>query len=307
MLNHYGFHSTGNELLYNGMTGEQIESVFFMGPTYYTRLKHMVQDKINSRAGGPRDALTRQTNHGRSKNGGLRIGDMERDCVIAHGMGSFMYDSMMTRGDLYRMAICNQTGTIAIYNRETDSLYSPMVDGPIGYEKIDNETFVPHLITKYGKEFSIVEVPYCFKLLFQELASMQVQMRLITSDNIESLTTLGKKNIGNISRFTTNPISEKKESIMFERPESRDIVSTKKSIEPVKKVEEKLPVITEETKLEEYKVEPENEEVVVTEVDNTEVNESSENIPGSVAETKGGEQPTPIEEETKKINIVKIE
>jgi len=162
-----------------------------MGPTYYTRLKHMVQDKINSRAGGPRDALTRQTNHGRSKNGGLRIGDMERDCVIAHGMGSFMFDSMMTRGDLYRMAICNQTGTIAIYNRESDSLFSPMVDGPIGFEKIDNETFVPHLVTKYGKEFSIVEVPYCFKLLMQELASMQVQMRLITADNIETLTTLG--------------------------------------------------------------------------------------------------------------------
>ena len=72
--------------------------------------------------------------------------------------------------------------------------------------KIDNETFVPHLISKYGREFSIVEVPYCFKLLLQELASMQVHMRLITADNIESLITLGKKSLGNLSRFTSNPI-----------------------------------------------------------------------------------------------------
>jgi DNA-directed RNA polymerase II subunit RPB2 len=250
MLNHYGFHSTGNELLYNGLTGEQIESVFFMGPTYYTRLKHMTQDKINHRAGGPRDALTRQTNHGRSKNGGLRIGDMERDCVIAHGMGSFMYDSMMTRGDSYRMAICNQTGTIAIYNRETDSLFSPMVDGPIGFEKIDNETFVPHLISKYGREFSIVEVPYCFKLLLQELASMQVHMRLITADNIESLTTLGKKSLGNLSRFTTNPIKEKSEIIQYELPVSKDIVSKKSEPQPKKTVPIPLPQITEQPEIE---------------------------------------------------------
>jgi DNA-directed RNA polymerase II subunit RPB2 len=211
MLNHYGYHSTGNELLYNGMTGEQIETVFFMGPTYYTRLKHMTQDKINHRARGPRDALTRQTNHGRSKNGGLRIGDMERDCVLAHGMSSFMCDSMMNRGDSYRIAICNQSGTIAIYNRETDSLFSPMIDGPIGYEKIDNETFVPNMITRYGRDFSIVEVPYSFKLLMQELITMQVQMRLITSDNIESLTTLGKRTIGDINRFTN--IKEKQVDI----------------------------------------------------------------------------------------------
>jgi DNA-directed RNA polymerase II subunit RPB2 len=189
---------------------------------------------------------------------------MERDCVIAHGMGSFMYDSMMTRGDSYRMAICNQSGTIAVYNRETDSLFSPMVDGPISFEKIDNETFVPHLITKYGKEFSIVEVPYCFKLLLQELAAMQVHMRLITADNVESLTTLGKKSLGNLSRFTTNPIKEKKDSIAFERPESKDIGIKKKEVKEIKPAVT-LPPITEalvetnqldeSSNLEEYKME----------------------------------------------------
>jgi DNA-directed RNA polymerase II subunit RPB2 len=240
LLNQYNFHSTGNEILYNGMNGEQIESVFFMGPTYYTRLKHMVKDKINYRAGGLRDALTRQTNHGRARGGGLRIGDMERDGVIAHGMSSFMYDSMMTRGDSYRMAICNQTGTIAVYNRDNDSFYSPIVDGPLSFDKVDNETFVPHLITRYGKEFSIVEVPYCFKLLMQELASMNVQMRIITADNIESLTTIGKNSLGNMKEWLKEDIKS-----TIERPEINKSNNSMKQI--IKKTEALMPIQEENT------------------------------------------------------------
>jgi len=195
MLNNFDYHSSGNELLYNGMTGEQIEANIFFGPTYYLRLKHMVKDKINYRAKGPRTLLTRQTNHGRANDGGLRIGEMERDGVIAHGMSTFLYDSLMTRGDTYKVAVCNHSGTLAIYNKETHHFYSPMVDGPIKYDSIDKNTFVPQLITKYGKEFSIIEIPYSFKLLIHELTSMNVQMRLITSDNIEQLTKLGERQI----------------------------------------------------------------------------------------------------------------
>jgi DNA-directed RNA polymerase II subunit RPB2 len=201
LLNEYNLHSSGNEILYNGMTGEQIESEIYMGPTYYTRLKHMTQDKINYRARGPRAALTRQTNHGRSKDGGLRIGDMERDSILSHGMSSFMYDSMMTRGDYYKMAICNHSGTIAIYNRATQNFYSPIVDGPLQFETVDAETLVPSTVTKFGKEFSIVEVPYCLKLLIHELTTMNVQMRLITADTIESLTTAGKRSLGSFQEW----------------------------------------------------------------------------------------------------------
>ncbi len=190
MLNEYGYHSSGNEILYNGMTGEQIESLIYMGPTYYTRLKHMTKDKINSRARGPRTALTRQTNHGRAKDGGIRIGEMERDAIAAYGMASIMTDSMMNRGDAYRMAICNHSGTIAIYNKETQSLYSPMTDGPLAFDTIDTDKLVPKLITKYGKDFSIVEIPYCLKLLMQELTAMNVQLRLITAENIKQLTSI---------------------------------------------------------------------------------------------------------------------
>ena len=121
MLKDYGMHSSGNEYLYNGMTGEQIEYSIFMGPTYYMRLKHMVKDKINYRSSGPRTLLTRQTNHGRANDGGLRIGEMERDGMIAHGCSHFLKDSMMTRGDKFKVAICNHSGTIAIYDKETNN------------------------------------------------------------------------------------------------------------------------------------------------------------------------------------------
>jgi DNA-directed RNA polymerase II subunit RPB2 len=186
-LNDLGYQSEGNEILYNGLTGEQITSEIFMGPTYYMRLKHMVKDKINYRATGQRDLMTRQTNHGRANDGGLRIGEMERDGVISHGMSAFLKDSMMKRGDDYKMAICNQSGTISIYNKDKKHFYSLLSDGPIEYDMTE-QNMNPYLITKYGKEFSVVNIPYSFKLLMQELTTMNVQMRIITSDNVTKLT-----------------------------------------------------------------------------------------------------------------------
>ena len=99
MLVKAGFSASGNQILYNGMTGEQLFSDIYIGPTYYMRLKHMVKDKINYRALGPRTMLTRQTVQGRANDGGLRIGEMERDGVMAHGASAFLNDSFMNRGD----------------------------------------------------------------------------------------------------------------------------------------------------------------------------------------------------------------
>jgi len=185
LLTNHDIHSSGNEYLYNGKTGEMIEHSIFIGPTYYLRLKHMVKDKINYRAGGKRTLLTRQTNHGRANDGGLRIGEMERDGIIGHGCSFFLKDSMMTRGDKYKLAICNHSGTIAIYDENKNNFYSPIVDGPIEYDMDGKEVVESKIVTKYGKDFSIVEVPYCFKLLMQELSALNVQMRLITSDTID--------------------------------------------------------------------------------------------------------------------------
>ena len=200
ILTQNGFHSTGNEILYNGMTGEQLETEIYFGPTYYLRLKHMVKDKINYRARGPRTVLTRQTVQGRSNNGGLRIGEMDRDAILAHGMTQFIQESMMERGDKYYMAVCNQTGTIAVYNESRNIFLSPMSDGPLKFkENLEGGlNIVP--ISRFGRNFSVVKVPYAFKLLYQELQAMNVQMRLITADNVDEITSM--KSSDNIIKLT---------------------------------------------------------------------------------------------------------
>jgi len=193
ILKEYGYHSSGNEILYNGFSGEQLKSEIFIGPTYYMRLKHMVKDKINYRAQGPRQQLTRQTVQGRANDGGLRIGEMERDGVIAHGASHFLNDSFMVRGDEYQMAICNNSGTIAVYNSEKKTFYSLHSDGPLKFK--DNEdSVVLDTISHHGKDFSIVRVPYTMKLLIHELQAMNIQMRIITEDNIDQVKSMSFTN-----------------------------------------------------------------------------------------------------------------
>ena len=196
MLTKVGYHSSGNELLYNGMTGEQIETEIFMGPNYYMRLKHMVKDKVNYRARGPNTQLTRQPVSGRANDGGLRIGEMERDVVISHGASEFLRESMMDRADKYKIAICNTTGMMAVYNESNNILLSPMADGPLKFTGSLDGTEHVEQISKYGRSFSVVNVPYTLKLLIQELQTINVQMRLITDDNIEQLENMSfSKNI----------------------------------------------------------------------------------------------------------------
>ena len=190
LLRNMGYSSTGNELMYSGETGEQLTMEFFMGPCYYMRLKHMVKDKINYRAQGPRTMITRQTVQGRANDGGLRIGEMERDGIIAHGATAFLKESMLTRGDDYYVAICNTSGAIAIYNESKNIFISPFSDGPLKFAENFENTMNLEVISKYGKSFSIVRVPYSFKLLMQELQVMNIQMRIITEDNIDQLTSM---------------------------------------------------------------------------------------------------------------------
>jgi DNA-directed RNA polymerase II subunit RPB2 len=150
----------------------------------------MVKDKINYRAQGPRTMITRQTVQGRANDGGLRIGEMERDGIIAHGATAFLKESMLTRGDDYYVAICNTSGVIAIYNESKNIFISPFSDGPLKFAENFENTMNLEVISKYGKSFSIVRVPYSFKLLMQELQVMNIQMRIITEDNIDQLTSM---------------------------------------------------------------------------------------------------------------------
>lgn len=154
----------GNELLYNGRTGEQIETEIFFGPTYYQRLKHMVSDKINYRMTGPVTATTRQPTKGRGNNGGLRIGEMERDSILSHGMSAFLKESLVERSDKYEMPIDVESGDIAIYN-SAQRLFKPR------YESETNG------VTK-------VKTPYAFKLFLQEMRAMGVAP-LISTEVIE--------------------------------------------------------------------------------------------------------------------------
>ena len=206
-----GFHSSGNEILYSGFDGKQIQGEVFIGPTYYMRLKHMVKDKINFRADGKNNNLTRQPVAGRANDGGLRIGEMERDVLISHGMSNFMYDSMMNRADKYYMAVCNLTGMVAAYNEEKDVFFSLLSDGPMQFENVTKYTCNMKQKTKYGRNFSIVKIPYTFKLLQQELGACNIQMRLITEDNIDKFENMFYSN--NLNKILDN--DDKTEAAML--------------------------------------------------------------------------------------------
>jgi DNA-directed RNA polymerase beta subunit len=119
-----GFEPYGHETLYNGMTGEMLEADVFMGPIYYQRLKHMVADKINSRNTGPKKLLTHQPTQGRGDEGGLRIGEMERDALLAHGMSKFLTESLMERSDKTTVQVDKEDGRIGTSRDTMDMPYS---------------------------------------------------------------------------------------------------------------------------------------------------------------------------------------
>ena len=234
MLRRVGLHSTGNQLLYNGLTGEQLQMDIFFGPTYYMRLKHMVKDKINYRARGPRTLLTRQTVQGRANDGGLRIGEMERDGILGHGAAHFLQESMLVRGDEYFMAVCNQTGMVAIYNENYNLFLSPYADGPIRFEgALDGKLQIDN-ISKYGRSFSIIRVPYALKLLIQELQTMNIQMRIITDKNIDQLTSMSSSN--NVVKLLGKEISTKELLNNVEEINKRDTTKDIEVFSPEKNV-----------------------------------------------------------------------
>lgn len=155
-----GYECHGNELMYNGLTGEQIETSVFLGPVFYQRLKHMVADKQHSRSIGPMVNLTRQPAEGRSRDGGLRFGEMERDCMASHGASRFTKGRLYDASDKYQVHVCRKCGMIAAYN---DVMKIHMCN------TCENRV-----------DFAYVEIPYACKLLFQELQSMNIAPRIMT-------------------------------------------------------------------------------------------------------------------------------
>jgi DNA-directed RNA polymerase II subunit RPB2 len=155
-----GYESNGNELLINGMTGEQLESSIFIGTAFYQRLKHMVNDKYHSRSFGPMVNHTRQPAEGRARDGGLRYGEMERDCMISHGASSFNKERIYDVSDKYQVHVCKDCGMIAAFNAKKQIHIC---------NNCDNTT-----------NFALVKIPYAFKLMMQELITMNVVPRILT-------------------------------------------------------------------------------------------------------------------------------
>lgn len=148
----HGFSYSGKDMMTSGITGEPLPAYVFTGPIYYQKLKHMVQDKMHSRARGPRALLTRQPTEGRSRDGGLRLGEMERDCLIAYGASQLLLERLMLSSDAHAVDVCGQCGMM-------------------GYQGWCQSCRSSHAVAR-------LTMPYAAKLLIQELLSMNVATRL---------------------------------------------------------------------------------------------------------------------------------
>ena len=164
-LHKLGYQRHGWERMYNGHTGRILHASVFMGPTYYQRLKHMVDDKIHSRSRGSVAKLTRQPLEGRSRDGGLRFGEMERDCMISHGAAQFMKEKLCALSDRYKAYVCEICGLFAIADEAKRSFEC---------RGCKNKT-----------QIAKVEMPYACKLLFQELYAFNVAPRMLTVPEVK--------------------------------------------------------------------------------------------------------------------------
>ena len=159
-----GFKYSGKEIMYDGRTGKQFPVEVFIGVVYYQKLHHMVADKIHARARGQVQMLTKQPTEGRARGGGLRFGEMERDCIIAYGASMILKDRLLDESDKSEIYVCERCGLVA-------------------YHDLKQRRYYCRVCGDKGK-VSSVSVAYAFKLLLQEMSSLNVAPRLLVKERI---------------------------------------------------------------------------------------------------------------------------
>ena len=158
-LREFGFMNDGKETMYDGRTGRKFDAQVFVGNCFYQKLDHLVSNKIHARSRGPVTLLTKQPTEGRSKEGGLRLGEMEKDCLIAHGASLVLKERFDS--DKTLVSICNECGLVAIYDRIKNRKYCPVC----GETKIID-----------------IEMSYAFKLMLDELKAMLIYPKIVTKE-----------------------------------------------------------------------------------------------------------------------------
>ena len=159
-----GFKYSGKEIMYDGKTGKQFPVEVFIGVVYYQKLHHMVADKIHARARGQVQMLTKQPTEGRARGGGLRFGEMERDCIIAYGASMILKDRLLDESDKSDIFVCERCGLVA-------------------YHDVKQRRFYCRVCGDRGK-VSSVSVAYAFKLLLQEMSSLNIAPRLLIKERV---------------------------------------------------------------------------------------------------------------------------